>query len=407
MDVSQTLFRWVEQNAHADTSALRLKYAGKSGDFDYSEAILQIECRRKFGRKLAATLASFSDFYFPSVLAGEQSSSDILGDYHASLIPEGASVIDLTSGLGIDVLHIARRALSVVAVERDEKLVNALRYNSQGLSMGDIVFPVCADCTDYIDRCIADGRRFDVAFIDPARRASDGGRLYALADCSPDVVALLPKISRICSVLVIKASPMLDISHTVSALDGRPTSIVAAGTTTECKELVVIVVFNDDTPGQTMIEAVTLGLETPCVFSYTSAQESSAPLIAVSPEIKVGDYIHEPYPAVMKSGAFKILASSFGLRGFHDNTRLLFSSDLVEGFPGTIWEVVEILPYASSVIKRFKSKYPAISIVTRNFGMNADALRSRLGVREASGGLKLFALTDSSDRKKLIIATRV
>lgn len=248
MDISQTLFEWVRANANADPAALWLKYAGKQGRLDFNEAIIQIECRRKFGRKLGDTLSSFADFYFPSVLAGEQSSSDILADYHASLVPEGMTVVDLTSGLGIDVLHMAKRASSVVAVERTPALVEALRYNSRGLALGDVVTSVCADCIDYIDRCVAEGRRFDMAFIDPARRAADGGRLYALADCSPDVVALLPKISQICNMLVIKASPMLDIAHTAASLQRTPVSIAAAGTAAECKELVITVLFEGDAP---------------------------------------------------------------------------------------------------------------------------------------------------------------
>lgn len=405
MDYSQTLFEWVKANANADPAALRLKYAGKQGELDYGEAIVQIECRRKFGRKLADTLAAFPDFYFPSLLAGEQSSSDILAEYHASLVPEGMTVVDLTSGLGIDVLHMARRASSVVAVERNPALVEALRYNAGGLALGDVVNPVCADCIDYIDRCIADGHRFDMAFIDPARRAADGGRLYALADCSPDVVALLPKISQICDMLVIKASPMLDIAHTAAALQRMPVSIAAAGTTSECKELVVTVVFEGEAPRHTVIEAVTLGCEA-TTFSFTAMQENSAARVETVPPVKPGDFICEPFPSVMKTGAFRVLAAAFGLRGFHDNTRLLFASEKVDGFPGTFWKVEEVLPFASSVIKRFKSKYPAISIVTRNFGMGADALRGRLGVKEAPGDLRLFAVTDASEKRMMIVTSR-
>ena len=406
MDISQTLFEWVRANANADPAALRLKYAGKQGNLDFNEAIIQIECRRKFGRKLGDTLSSFADFYFPSVLAGEQSSSDILADYHASLVPEGMTVVDLTSGLGIDVLHMARRASSVVAVERNPALVEALRYNSRGLALGDVVTPVCADCIDYIDRCVAEGKRFDMAFIDPARRAADGGRLYALADCSPDVVALLPKISQICNMLVVKASPMLDIAHTAASLQRTPVSIAAAGTAAECKELVITVLFEGDAPQNTMIEAVTLGAGESSVFSFTGMQENEAARVETAPAIKPGDFICEPFPAVMKTGAFRVLAATFGLRGFQDNTRVLFSSERIAGFPGMFWKVEEVLPFASSVIKRFKSKYPAISIVTRNFGMGADALRSRLGVKEAPGDLRLFALTDASSKRIMIVTSK-
>ena len=406
MDFSPKFFKWIRDNAYADPAALRLKYAGKKSDVDYPAGIVQIECRKKFGRKLQDTLASFPDFYFPSTLAGEQASSDILADYHASLVPEGASVVDLTSGLSIDVFHMARRASSVVAVDRNEALVEALRYNADGLALGDVIHPVCADCVDYIDRCVAEKIRFETAFIDPARRASDGSRLFALADCSPDVVSLLPKIAQICRMLVIKASPMLDISHTIAALGRRPVSVAAAGTSTECKELVITIVFEGAEPEQTMIEGVTLGPNDSSTFSFTADREVAAPDVVTSPEVKAGDFICEPYPAVMKSGAFRVLASAFGLRGFHDNTRLLFSSEKIDGFPGVLWEVKEVLPFASSVIKRFKSKYPAISIATRNFGMNADALRGRLGVKESPGNLRLFAVTASDEKKLLIVCSK-
>ncbi len=402
------LFEWVRANASSDPTALRLKYAGKNDGFDYSEAITQIECRKKFGRKLAKTLDSFPDFYFPGTLAGEQASSDLLAEYHESLVPEGATVVDLTSGLGIDVLHMARRASSVVAIERNSVLVETLQYNATGLKLGDIVKPVCTTCEEYIDFCIAEGRSFDMAFIDPARRAEDGSRLFALADCSPDVVSLMPKLAKICKLLVIKASPMLDITHTVLALSPAPVEVAAVGNSTECKELDITVNFDSSEPHTTLLKAVTLrtGAES-STFSFTAAREQQAPSIPTSPAIKAGDFVCEPYPSTMKVGAIKLLAANFGLRGFHANTKLLYTSDAPNDFPGTLWSVIEVMPYASKNIKRFKSKYPAISVATRNFGVSADALRQKLGVREAPGDLRLFAVTDTFGNKQLIITRAV
>lgn len=407
MDVSPDFFEWIKVNANVDPAVLRLKYAGKEGTIDYSAAITQIECRRRFGRKLADTLASFPQFFFPSTLAGEQASSDKLASYHTSLVPEGMAIVDLTAGLGIDVLHMAQRASSVVAVERNPELVEALRYNAVGLKVQDVVEPICADCIDFIDECIAQHRHFDMAFIDPARRSTDGGRLFALADCSPDVVSLLPKLAQICRMLVIKASPMLDISHTIASMSPLPQVVSAAGTPTECKELVIITVFDAPKSDETVIEAVTMMSEDTVIFSFTIEQERTAKPVPVIPPVKAGDVVCEPFPALMKAGAFKLLAERFGLRGFHDNTRLLFASDAKAGFPGSLWRVEQVMPYSSSIIKRFKSKYPAISIVTRNFGMSADALRGRLGVKEASGNLRLFAVTDAEDRKIMIVANRI
>lgn len=95
-------YDWVAAHSADDTSKLRFKYAGKTGDIDYADAILQIDCRRKYARKLSATLAAAKQFYFPDTLSGEQSTSDLLASFHASLVSDADVVADLTAGLGID-----------------------------------------------------------------------------------------------------------------------------------------------------------------------------------------------------------------------------------------------------------------------------------------------------------------
>ena len=92
----------------------------------------------------------------------------------------------------------------------------------------------------------------------------------------------------------------------------------------------------------------------------------------------------------MKSGAGRLLAARFGLRTFHANTRL-YHSESKGRFSGDIFEVQEVLPYASRVIKRFARKYPQISVAARNFGISADELRKRLGTKEGSGTLEFTA----------------
>ena len=71
-------FAWVEAHISDRPDALRLAVHGRSDGIDYEAAITQIECRRKFAAKLQQTLAAFPRFYFPSVLAGEQATSDLL-----------------------------------------------------------------------------------------------------------------------------------------------------------------------------------------------------------------------------------------------------------------------------------------------------------------------------------------
>ncbi len=399
-DKDKIFFDWVDSHACDDPSALRLKFGGKAGPIDYAAAITQIECRKKFGKKLSKTLTAFPQFYFPSVLAGEQSTSDALALFHASYVAEGLPMADLTAGLGIDALHASARASEVTAVERDADKTEALRRNAEGLDVHNLEV-VTGDCVELVEKWIAEGRHFATVFIDPARRAGDGSRVFALADCEPDVTALMPKLGRLCDLLIIKASPMLDIAHTIDTLEPTPMSVMAVGTPTECKELLIMVDFKAAQP-VTLVEAVTVNGTEARTFAFTREQEKDAPDVPAMEKIAEGDYVYEPSPSLMKSGAFKVLAERFGLKRFDRNTRVLAKETAVDDFPGQRYRIVKVLPYASRVLKRFAREYPSVNVAVRNFGMSADALRAKLGVRDG-GTLRLYGITDARGEKVLLL----
>ena len=399
---TKELFNWVEAHITDDPMKLRLKYAGKSNpDFSFSDAITQIECRRKFSKKLAGTLAAFPSFYFPTLLSGEQATSDLLASFHSSFVAEGLPAVDLTAGLGIDAMHCAARASDVTAVEYEKLKTDALAYNASGLHIDNLT-PVCDDCQHFIETCLASGRKFATAFIDPARRNADGSRVFALSDCAPDVTAMMPALSQICRLLIIKASPMLDISHTIDALGTKPLSVMAVGTAAECKELLILVDF-DSPATETVIEAVTLTQAGASTFAFTRTEEKTcaAPPLA---DVHEGGYIYEPSPALMKTGAFRLIADRFHLSVPHPNTHLFTSDKLVEGFPGTAWQVIKVLPYASRVLKRFAREYPRVNVAVRNFGISADALRAKLGVTDG-GPLRLYGITSALSGPGLLLTT--
>lgn len=388
--------KFIAGHLSGDTAALRLKYAGRMADAALDAALVQIDGRRRFGKKLARTLAAFPDFYFPSLLAGEQSTSDLLAEYHASLIGEGDSVVDLTSGLGIDVLHLAARASRACAVERNPALTEALRYNAEGLGVRNLTV-VDADCRDFVREC---RERYDVAFIDPARRAADGSRVFSLADCEPDVCAMLSDLRRICRRLIIKASPMLDVSAACVALGLVPAEVVALGTPTECRELDFIVDF-DNQSEESLLKAVTIGGGEP--FSFTRTGEREAPVPEFSDACGAGDMIFEPYPAVMKLAPFRLLAARYGLKAFGPGTHIYYKESPAAGFPGRAFVVEEVLPYASKVIKRFARRWPVAEVAVRNFGTSAESLRGRLGIRDGRGGVRVYGITAFDSARRLIV----
>lgn len=395
MNISDDNFwLWVDRHIADDPVRLRLKYSHTAGDIDYNAAITQIECRQRFGKKLAATLAAIPRFYFPSKLAGEQSTSDRLAQFHASLVIAGNPIIDLTAGLGIDILHCSDVCSSAIAVERNPDTAYALRHNA-ALKPASVDV-VCDDCRHFVAGCGPSTSA--TVFIDPARRAADGSRVFALSACEPDVTAMLPDIATICRRLVVKMSPMLDISHTIAALGGC-SRIIALGNTTDCKELIAVKDF-DAACSDTVIEAVTLSASGSSSFAYSAARADDGQCRLAMP--CEGDYLYEPYPSLMKIGAPQLLAARFDLSSFHPNTRLFHSPDLHKDFPGDIFQIERIVDYASKNIKRLKNDYPAISISARNFGLSAEQLRRQLGVRDG-GDRRLFAITSSANRRTMLI----
>ena len=393
---------WAFVNAHIgdDVSTLRLRY---HGDAEMSCAITQIECRQRFGKKLAQTLYEYPRLLFANELCGEQSTSDDLAREHTALLPRNCSVTDLTAGLGIDAMHAAAAGHAVTACELDEALATALRLNAVGRNLMTLQV-LHGDSVKMLHDGILHG---EVAFIDPARRGNGGQRLFGLADCAPNVISMLDDFRRHFRTLIIKASPMIDIRGGMVEPLECVTDIYTLGTATQCKELVAVCDLTKPKIATCTqhIHALTLlsGGEI-ADFTFSLSEESGSQPPQHTPE--AGEIVYEPYPSVMKCGGYRTLALRYGTTKIAADTHLYAHTDIIPGFPGQAWRVLEVLPWQSRVLKRFKSRYPKISVAVRNFDMTAAALQSRLGVKEGDGRLKLIAVTTADGSKVLLVLER-
>ncbi len=141
MEVSEKMIEFVRKYAHEDTNTLRLRYAGNKAnafDFDLDFALIQIEARKKANRKLPGFLAH-PDFVFPTLLSAEQASNETIAKFHAELIKGSTAIIDITAGLGIDDLSIAKTGVSVTACEIDKIKCDALDHNAKVMGLTDHV----------------------------------------------------------------------------------------------------------------------------------------------------------------------------------------------------------------------------------------------------------------------------
>ncbi len=377
------------RNIADSAAAQRLRCAGDSQAMD---KILQQECRRRASRKLAATLLC-PDFRFPTSLSAEQCTSDEIARIHADMVQPGASVLDMTCGLGIDAFHIARRASSVIAIDINHDVAGAVGHNAAALGL-DNVTGVCADSAEWLaDRPDV---RFDVVFIDPARRSDSGRRVFGLSDCTPDVISLLPLIRCHTDRLIVKASPMLDIKALIRDEGLRPAHIYAIGTRSECKELVLDFRFGEETDDPVIHAVTSCHGET----SFRMSQSASArAAVAAVGDLVPGVFVAEPWPAVMKAGGYDLLPG----HRLHPSTHIYIIEPGEEEFPGDVYTVESVTEFSSSNVRRLGREGVDGSVAVRNFPLSADELRKRLKARE-SDCRRIMGVTAASGRVLLTLS---
>lgn len=398
MTLSQVeISKWIEAHIAEDSTKLLFKY-GNNPQLRY--AIMQIECRHKAAKKIPDFIAN-PDFRFPTLLSAEQCTSQSLARFHTTLIPSHSRVLDLTCGLGIDTFSLARKAKCVTSCELDAEIARTAIENAIALGLDNV--EIITGDSSLICESIEE-KSYDVIFVDPDRRGSGGHRLYALNDCHPDITQIQPRLLRIADTLIIKASPMLDITNTVSKLSDVK-EIIALGTESECKELIII--CNKGFVGEPRLRAVSLVRNSEeSSFNFLGSEEKACEGTYGSPI--AGDILYEPYPATMKIAPFCLLCRNFGTSAISRDSHLYFKSGEVEtGFPGRKYEIKQIHRFDKKGIKEIMLRNTGLDISTRNFPLSAPQLASRLKIKTGSNRDILFATTSERGEKLMILAHRI
>ena len=389
---------------HGNDDPVRLLLArDKYPDIDIDLAATTLEVRKKLKTKVPEWYAVPSLVY-PSRLSGEQCSSSETARYKASVAfcrsersEESVKIADLTGGMGVDTWAFAQVAGEVLYNEMQEGLARATELNFRELEVENVRFSCRKVDVGKVGE-ILDGFAPDVIFLDPARRAEDGRKVFLIEECQPDVLGLLPELFAASRFLLLKLSPMADMSMACKRLGEhvKEVHIVAAGG--ECKELLflldrewtgdyaVFVVENGavmEIPGQARNDG-----EGParndCARHGRPDRPSEVPC--------AGSILFEPGKALAKAGAFS-LPCRFGLTKLGVHTHLYAGEAVPEGLEpfGKWFEVVEVLPLNNRTMKEAGKRWPQAEVTARNVPMTSDLLRKKTGC--ASGGdIHLFGV---------------
>lgn len=393
MQISQETQQFISEHAQNDVRRLALQ-AKKFPQVDMNAAIVQIAGRQAAADKIPSWHAT-EGIVYPRHLSLEQCSSELTARYKASLA-KGNTLTDLTGGFGIDCAFLSAGFRQVTYVERQEELCEIASHNFPLLGLNHIA--VCHE--DAVEH-LRNMPHADCIFIDPARRNGHGGKTIAIADCEPDVATLEEELLSKATRVMIKLSPMLDL--TLALKDMKHVGEVhVVSVNNECKELLLIVTNAENAkPPAVPIVCVNLTNKETQRFVFTREEEQAAECAYTD---RIGKYLYEPNASILKAGAFRSIASRYGLQKLHPNSHL-YTSDLpVEGFPGRTFEVQSTFPLNKKEIKEALAGIRKANLTVRNFPASVAELRKRINLAE--GGDDYLFATTLNDGKKVIIRGR-
>ena len=408
----------------ADDPVRLLLARDKYPDVDIDLAVTTLEVRRKLRTKVPEWYAVPSLVY-PFRLSGEQCSSSEAARYKAmvcgsSLVPEPSlrdpshkwappsyaaegghrfgnqtapanerlRIADLTGGMGVDAWAFAQVAQEVLYNEMQVELVRATELNFRELGVENVRFRNFRVEPGKVGE-VLDGFRPDVIFLDPARRAEDGRKVFLIEECQPDVLGLLPELFDACRYVLLKLSPMADITMACKRLGThvKEVHVVAAGG--ECKELLFLLDREwEGTPSTFVVEGGAV-MEIP-----GQAGNDGSPLVIPTGAKRRGEiWLFEPGKALLKAGAFDLPCRKFGLTKLGQHTHLYVGESVPEELRpfGKVFEVLEMMPLNNRTMKEAGKWWPQAEVTARNVPMTSDLLRKKLGC--ASGGdIHLFGV---------------
>ncbi len=424
MNWTPELRDFIQEHMNDDTAELLLaarKYLG----IDVPFAVEQIEARKRLKGKLPEWYGN-ADLIMAGRVPAEQCSSELTARYKRNII-KGKSLCDMTGGMGVDFWYMSEGMERAIYTERSEWLCEVAKHNFQMLQtlpsqqtlpspslqgggsisanrggngetdeQGNHSLPVGrvrggSAVRGVSVRC-GDGRKLpipsvDVIYLDPARRAGDGSRVYAMEECEPNIVEWQDELLAHAQMVLVKLSPMVDLTDVLRKLKGV-TEVHVVAVKNECKEVLVKQAYAlGDFPHAECVTMHCVDFVGEKVIHYITNFPDEMDVLVPAGGVK--HYLYEPDVTLMKAQAFGSLCHRFNVRQLEIGTHLMTSDEFIPDFPGRIFEVEEKIPFSSKVLKGLKKAISQANMATRNFVLTADELRKKTGIKDG-GEVYLF-----------------
>jgi 16S rRNA G966 N2-methylase RsmD len=378
---------FINSNLSSDVNAILLKKTTFE-NVSTKELVEQIEAKNKCKTKLS-TWFNQPNIYFPNKINIEQTSSEITAEYKSKLI-SGNRIIDLTGGFGVDCFYFSKQFKEVIHCELNNELSQIVSHNFEVFKIDNIT----TISTDGLEFLKTQNTLFDWIYIDPSRRSDLKGKVFMLSDCLPNVPENLELLCKHSKNILIKTSPLLDISIGLKELQHVKTIHIVA-VNNEAKELLWMLEYNHSETIQ--IKTINIKSESIEKFEFVLDDEATVETTYSEPLT----YLYEPNAAVMKSGGFNSVAEQFKINKLHKHSHL-YTSDVMINFPGRVFKIDTVVPYNKSLKKLNIQK---ANITTRNFPEPVESIRKKLNIKDG-GDDYLFFTTNLYNEKLCLVCKK-
>src|SRR5690606_31347446 len=174
------------------------------------EIVQQIKGKKVAQKKFPFLLKD--GIMFPPNLNLEQSSSQATAEFKAKYL-KGQKFLDLTSGFGIDAYFLSQNFQEITLIEKNTELLEIVKHN--WIILGREATFINEDLEFFLSN---NKEKFDLIYLDPARRDAEKNKKFLLEDLSPNLLEIQDQLLEFSSEVMIKFSPLIDISYLISVL---------------------------------------------------------------------------------------------------------------------------------------------------------------------------------------------
>lgn len=379
---------FINSNLKTDITKLILK-GSPFNNVTIQEIAEQIVSKNKCEAKLPMWFLT-ENIYYPNKLNIEQTSSEITANYKANLVT-GNNLIDITGGFGVDAYYFAQKVNNVTHCEINTELSAIVAHNYQQLNIQNIE----TKNTDGLLFLNEADKTYDWIYTDPSRRNDAKGKVFLLEDCLPNIPHNLELLFTKTNHILIKVSPILDITSAINELKFlKEIHIVAIEN--EVKELLFI--LEKDYTKSISIKTINFNKKGNQYFNFIFNEVCTATFSAPK------KYLYEPNSAILKAGGFSQISSQLVLDKLHPHSHLYTSNDLID-FPGRSFKIANCISYDKKLLKKLIPSKKA-NITTRNFPESVEQIRKKTGLKDG-GNQYLFFTTNLNNDYVVLVCSKI